>query len=173
MESYETRRSLENDADAESESRRETKIRDLRKKNQRLEAENESLKARVRELLKLAKDATDDRVRLLKSEVSDWRRRYEDSQQASGSGSVKELEKAAEFARVEKMQMQMEMERMQADREIMKNEAKAVAKENEGLRKDLSRSRAQLEKASTSLGAYHSTAQIRMIWAGKSRMAGR
>ena len=83
LENHDLRRSLESNSDGEG--RRENKIRDLRKKNQRLEGENDSLKARVRELLRLAKEATDDRVRLLKDEVftlnnqiKEWRRRYED-----------------------------------------------------------------------------------------------
>lgn len=83
IENHELRRSLESNSDVDS--RRETKIRDLRKKNTRLEAENDSLKARVREVLRLAKEATDDRVLQLKSEVlslnkqiGEWRRRYED-----------------------------------------------------------------------------------------------
>ncbi|KAK4444180.1 hypothetical protein QBC34DRAFT_415596 [Podospora aff. communis PSN243] len=69
----------------ENESQREIKTQDLRKKNQ-LEAENDKLKSQVREVLKIAKEATDDRVRLLKDEVKDkddqiaeWRRRYQDA----------------------------------------------------------------------------------------------
>jgi len=76
LENHELRRSLESNSDVES--RRETKLRELRKKNTRLETENDSLKTRVREVLRLAKDATDDRVRQLKDEVLEWRRRYED-----------------------------------------------------------------------------------------------
>ncbi|KAK0652101.1 hypothetical protein B0T16DRAFT_454502 [Cercophora newfieldiana] len=82
MENHELRRSLESNSD---DSRRDNKIRDLRRKNTKLEAENDGLKARVREVLRLAKEATDDRVLQLKSEVlslnkqiGEWRRRYED-----------------------------------------------------------------------------------------------
>jgi chromosome segregation ATPase len=76
VENHELRRSLESNSDVDS--RRETKIRDLRRKNTKLEAENDSLKMRVREVLRIAKEATDDRVRQLKDEVAEWRRRYED-----------------------------------------------------------------------------------------------
>ncbi|KAK0626806.1 hypothetical protein B0T14DRAFT_421343 [Immersiella caudata] len=76
LENHELRRSLESNSDVDS--RRETKIRDLRRKNTKLEAENDSLKTRVREVLRIAKEATDDRVRQLKDEVTEWRRRYED-----------------------------------------------------------------------------------------------
>jgi chromosome segregation ATPase len=76
LENHELRRSLESNSDVDS--RRETKIRDLRRKNTKLETENESLKMRVREVLRIAKEATDDRVRQLRDEVAEWRRRYED-----------------------------------------------------------------------------------------------
>jgi hypothetical protein len=69
VENHELRRSLESNSDVDS--RRETKIRDLRRKNTKLEAENDSLKMRVREVLRIAKEATDDRVRQLKDEVSE------------------------------------------------------------------------------------------------------
>ncbi|KAK4453733.1 hypothetical protein QBC34DRAFT_192300 [Podospora aff. communis PSN243] len=76
LENHELRRSLESNSDVDS--RRETKIRDLRRKNTKLETENESLKMRVREVLRIAKEATDDRVRQLRDEVAEWHRRYED-----------------------------------------------------------------------------------------------
>ncbi|KAK5662871.1 hypothetical protein OQA88_6282 [Cercophora sp. LCS_1] len=83
-ENHELRRSLDSSSDADS--RRETKIRDLKKKAARLEADNETLKTRIRDAIRLAKEATDDRVRLLKDELStlskqvgEWRRRYDDA----------------------------------------------------------------------------------------------
>lgn len=82
-ENHELRRSLDTSSE---DSRRETKIRDLKKKNARLEADNEKLTTRLREAIRLAKDAADDRVRLLRDEVSsltsqisEWRRRYDDA----------------------------------------------------------------------------------------------
>jgi len=78
----ELQRNLENSSDVEN--RRESKIRELKKKNARLETENESLTRRVRELMRLARDAADDRVRLLKEEVVSWRRRYEDAERRMG-----------------------------------------------------------------------------------------
>ncbi|KAK5655404.1 hypothetical protein OQA88_5674 [Cercophora sp. LCS_1] len=52
----------------------------------RLEADNEALKTRIREAIRLGKEATDDRVRLLGDEVAvlskqigEWRRRYDDA----------------------------------------------------------------------------------------------
>lgn len=83
IENQELRRSLESSSDVEG--RRENKIRDLKRKNKQLEGDNEGLKARIRELLRIARDATDDRVRLLKDEllsrdkeIIEWRRRYDD-----------------------------------------------------------------------------------------------
>ncbi|KAK0705077.1 hypothetical protein B0H67DRAFT_498686 [Lasiosphaeris hirsuta] len=89
-ENQELRRSLESSSDIES--RQGQKMRDLRKKNVRLEnengrleSENDGLKIRIRELIRKLKDATDERVRILKEEVgslnnqvAEWRRRYED-----------------------------------------------------------------------------------------------
>jgi len=80
-ENRELRRSVESSSDSENRA----KIRDLRKKNTKLETENDTLKLRIRDLLRIAKDATDDRVQQLKEELStfgkqvvDWRRNYED-----------------------------------------------------------------------------------------------
>ncbi|KAK3371506.1 hypothetical protein B0T24DRAFT_322935 [Lasiosphaeria ovina] len=75
----ELRRSLDSTADVD------TKVRELRRKNSRLENENSSLKIRVRELTRQLKDAVDGRVSILKAriesltkEVGDWRHRYDD-----------------------------------------------------------------------------------------------
>ncbi|KAK1755482.1 hypothetical protein QBC47DRAFT_190108 [Echria macrotheca] len=53
---------------------------DLRRTIFRLEAEGETLKARIRELVRQIREATDDRVFSLREEVSEWRRRYEDTE---------------------------------------------------------------------------------------------
>ncbi|KAK1761109.1 hypothetical protein QBC47DRAFT_21765 [Echria macrotheca] len=76
LENLELQRNLESNSDVEG--RRENKIRELRKKNTRLESENENLTKRIRELVRQVREATDDRVRLLKEELMDWRRRCED-----------------------------------------------------------------------------------------------
>ena len=64
---------------------RDTELEDLRRRNARIEADNDSLKSRVRELLRSSKEQQDDRVRLLEDElaqgkqrIADDRRRYED-----------------------------------------------------------------------------------------------
>ena len=81
-ENHELRRSLESSSDAEA---RREKMRDLKKKNTRLESENDTLKTRVRELLRAVKEVADEPARRLKEEISmlnvqigEWRRRYED-----------------------------------------------------------------------------------------------
>lgn len=64
---------------------RDAELEDLRRRNARIEADNESLKSRVRELLRSSKEQQDDRVLLLKDKlvqseerIAEFRRRYED-----------------------------------------------------------------------------------------------
>ncbi|KAK4184725.1 hypothetical protein QBC35DRAFT_40843 [Podospora australis] len=83
-ENQELHRSI--DSTSDSEARRNTKLREARKKNAVLEVENSNLTTRVRDLTRQLKDALESKTRFvgteieaLKQQVQDWRRRYEDA----------------------------------------------------------------------------------------------
>ncbi|KAK0740484.1 hypothetical protein B0T18DRAFT_210101 [Schizothecium vesticola] len=89
LENLDLRRSL--DSSSSSEARRsadvESQLARARRKNARLDEENEALRTRVREAVRQAKEAIDERVRLLKTEVAvlgrqvgEWRGRFEDAE---------------------------------------------------------------------------------------------
>ncbi|KAK0612008.1 hypothetical protein B0T14DRAFT_531437 [Immersiella caudata] len=85
---------------------------------------------------------------------------------------MKMTDKNIEKQRMEMERLQLEVEIMRREIETLKSEAKVAAKENKGWR----RLRAESEKGfSSPPGTSHSTARpgIRVIWAGKSKMAGR
>ncbi|KAK1834631.1 hypothetical protein QBC39DRAFT_19766 [Podospora conica] len=90
LENLDLRRSL--DSSSSSEARRsaadvEAQLARSRKKRAELKVENEALRGRVREAVRLAKEAVDDRVRALKGEVGvlgrqvlEWRGRAEEAE---------------------------------------------------------------------------------------------
>ncbi|KAK3387582.1 hypothetical protein B0H63DRAFT_160606 [Podospora didyma] len=82
-ENQELRRSLDSTSDVDA--RKELKTRELKKKNARLETDNDTLKARIRDLARQLKDSVENRaqnfkaqVDVLRQDVNDWRRRYDD-----------------------------------------------------------------------------------------------
>ena len=81
-ENHKLRRSLESTTVLETPDH---ELRELRKRNARIEAENETLTSRVRELLRSSKESQNARVLLLNHELlqsnertAEFRRRYED-----------------------------------------------------------------------------------------------
>ncbi|KAK4205727.1 hypothetical protein QBC40DRAFT_1642 [Triangularia verruculosa] len=80
----ELRRSIESNSD--SEARKSSKLKEARKKTALLEVENSNLTTKIRELTRQLKDALEAKARYvgteyeaMKSQVTDWRRRYEDA----------------------------------------------------------------------------------------------
>ncbi|KAK4108691.1 hypothetical protein N656DRAFT_801620 [Canariomyces notabilis] len=74
------------DANSDQDARRDGKLKDLRKKNARLEVENADLAAQIRDLGRQLREALDARaarihieVERWKNEAADWRRRYEET----------------------------------------------------------------------------------------------
>lgn len=73
------------DASSDHEARKASKLKDLRKRNAGLEADNSSLAAQVRDLTRQLKEALEQRVSLAasgaerKKDADGWRRRYEEA----------------------------------------------------------------------------------------------
>ncbi|KAK0748512.1 hypothetical protein B0T21DRAFT_23625 [Apiosordaria backusii] len=117
----ELRRSVESNSD--SEARRSTKLREARKKNALLEVENSTLTAKIRDLSRQLKDALEAKARYvgteyetLKSQVTEWRRRYDDANR-----------------RIDRMRDNLD-EHIAANR-VLQAEVETLRRENERLRR--------------------------------------